>query len=715
MLLGKIKKLLPWGNDKQKSGRGSSSKESNKKVVIIGGLLVVSIVIMGVLLSVESTLSRQAKVYSTLASEQELLSQQIAVNVLEAATGEAEAFEHLAENQQRYREILRKFDTGDSETNVPPLPATYSTEYGELKTIWNNFDKNISAIVQAEKAISAVSANVEAINESLPQLVVLSEEVISELVAAKAPRKNIEIAARQLALARGIEISMNQILSHGEMVMAAADNFSIDTELLETQLLAMLEGNPTLNIDKFTGSAVIDRLLKFADLYSVVKIKVSEILDYSQEVHEVHEAHEMVEELGPEMLSAADTLKNKVISQDGRLRMLTYGGYAIGAIALILLNLLAFIVIRESRQRLAESQDQNEKNQRAILRLLDEMTNLADGDLSTHTTVTEDITGAIADSVNYSIDALRDLVSTINETAVQVSDSVVRTQSTIGQLEEASKAQAREIAGASAAVTEISSSMNSVSERATDSAEVARKSVNIAHQGGETVRHTIAGMETIREQIQETSKRIKRLGESSQEIGDIVNLITEISDQTNILALNAAIQASMAGEAGRGFAVVADEVQRLAERTGDATKQIEALVKTIQTDTNEATVSMEQSTANVVKGARLTENAGSALDRIEQVSMNLAQRILEISDATKSQAEESVKITNTMDVIQEITLKTSEGSAQASGSIGELSHMVMAMHASVAGFKLPGPVGFDETLVRDVNDLTMPDMVESES
>ena len=146
----------------------------------------------------------------------------------------------------------------------------------------------------------------------------------------------------------------------------------------------------------------------------------------------------------------------------------------------------------------------------------------------------------------------------------------------------------------------------------------------------------------------------------------------------------------MAGEAGRGFAVVADEVQRLAERTGDATKQIEALVKTIQADTNEATVSMEQSTANVVKGAKLTEKAGSALDRIEQVSMNLAQRILEISDSTKSQASESVKITKSMGVIQQITLKTSEGSGQASGSIGDLSSMVDAMRKSVAGFKLPG-------------------------
>jgi twitching motility protein PilJ len=380
-------------------------------------------------------------------------------------------------------------------------------------------------------------------------------------------------------------------------------------------------------------------------------------------------------------------------------------GYAIGVVALFLLALLASIVVRESRSSLVDSQSQNDRNQRAILRLLDEMTNLADGDLSTHTTVTEHITGAIADSVNYSIDALRDLVGTINKTAVQVSGSVRKTHVTTRQLEEASNAQATQIATASATITDISKSMLSVSEKATDSAEVARKSVNIAHMGSQTVKHTIDGMETIRQQIQETSKRIKRLGESSQEIGDIVNLITEISDQTNILALNAAIQAAMAGEAGRGFAVVADEVQRLAERTGDATKQIEALVKTIQADTNEATMSMERSTANVVKGAKLTEDAGSALDRIEQVSMNLAQRILEISDATKSQASESIKITQTMDVIQQITLKTAEGSVDATGSIGELSEMVAAMHDSVAGFKLPGGGSLENTVVYSVDEL----------
>ena len=480
------------------------------------------------------------------------------------------------------------------------------------------------------------------------------------------------------------------ILNDGKVVIAAADRLFADANQIEKQLFAMLKGSKSLGIDKFVDQAVADNLVKFADWYSVVKNNIAEIMKNSGDLFKMHEAVLQIKSQSSSITKASENLLLNVKPSKNVARLATKIAIGIAVLALIAMMIFSVTLVRTSRSRLVESQAQNDKNQRAILRLLDEMTNLADGDLSTHTTVTEDITGAIADSVNYSIDALRDLVGTINKTAVQVGGAVRKTQNTTGQLEEASIAQAKEISSAGSAITKISRSMSNISEKANDSAEVARKSVGIAHNGGETVRQTIASMETIREQIQETSKRIKRLGESSQEIGDIVNLITEISDQTNILALNAAIQASMAGEAGRGFAVVADEVQRLAERTGDATKQIEALVKTIQADTNEATVSMEQSTANVVKGAKLTERAGSALDRIEQVSMNLAQRILEIADSTKSQASESVKITKSMGVIQQITLKTSEGSGQASGSIGDLSSMVDAMRKSVAGFKLPG-------------------------
>ncbi len=359
------------------------------------------------------------------------------------------------------------------------------------------------------------------------------------------------------------------------------------------------------------------------------------------------------------------------------------------------ITVLALLVIfslkwsRRVKKQLHAIDEQNKRNQQAILLLLDEMTNLAEGDLTVHTTVTEDITGAIADSVNYSIDALRNLVTTINRTAVQVSHAAVQTQDITRQLTDSSQMQSREIANVTSAITEMATSIQHVSKNANTSAEVAQKSVDIAHKGAQTVSRTIDGMDTIREQIQETSKRIKRLGESSQEIGNMVSLIDEIADQTNILALNAAIQASSAGEAGRGFAVVADEVQRLAERAGNATKQIEGLVKTIQSDINEAVESMEQSTTNVVNGARLAEDAGEALAEIETVSANLSGLIQNISTAATKQSQASANAASTMNVIQEITEQTSASATRTANSVSELTVLSNGLKKSVAGFKLP--------------------------
>lgn len=364
-------------------------------------------------------------------------------------------------------------------------------------------------------------------------------------------------------------------------------------------------------------------------------------------------------------------------------------GFVVGVAALAMLVMSGLKWSTRVKKQLHAIDEQNKRNQQAILLLLDEMTNLAEGDLTVHTTVTEDITGAIADSVNYSIDALRNLVTTINRTAVQVSHAAVQTQDITRQLTDSSQIQSREISNATSAITEMATSIQHVSKNANTSAEVAQKSVDIAHKGAQTVSRTIDGMDTIREQIQETSKRIKRLGESSQEIGNMVGLIDEIADQTNILALNAAIQASSAGEAGRGFAVVADEVQRLAERAGNATKQIEALVKTIQGDINEAVDSMEQSTTNVVNGARLAEDAGEALAEIESVSANLSGLIQNISTAATKQSQASTNVASTMNVIQEITMQTSSSASKTASSVSELTVLSNGLKKSVAGFKLP--------------------------
>jgi twitching motility protein PilJ len=363
--------------------------------------------------------------------------------------------------------------------------------------------------------------------------------------------------------------------------------------------------------------------------------------------------------------------------------MLAVGG-------MVLVAVIAMLLLRDARKRLSEQAEQNERNQAAILQLLDELADLAEGDLTVHASVTENFTGAIADSINFAIDQMRGLVSNINRVSVRVARAAEETQGTAKSLAIASDNQAREITAASTAINEMAVSIDHVSSNAAESAAVAERAVAIANKGADVVQATIAGMDTIRGQIQETSKRIKRLGESSQEIGDIVSLINDIADQTNILSLNAAIQASMAGDAGRGFAVVADEVQRLAERSSAATKQIAALVKTIQTDTNEAVISMEQTTTEVVSGAKRAQDAGVALEEIESVSTSLAELIQNISNAARQQAASAGHVSNTMGVIQEITSQTANGTEATAKSVGALTEMANEMRVSVEFFKLPG-------------------------
>ncbi|MBT8092229.1 MAG: methyl-accepting chemotaxis protein [Gammaproteobacteria bacterium] len=365
----------------------------------------------------------------------------------------------------------------------------------------------------------------------------------------------------------------------------------------------------------------------------------------------------------------------------------------VGAMVVALLLLIALYTLHRKaaafERNAREHAEQNERNQQAILRLLDEMGSLADGDLTVEATVTEDITGTIADSFNFAIEELRTLVATVNETALMVDSATKQTEDTAANLARAAENQATEIRAATDSVALMASSIEEVSGNAERSSDVARHSVEVAHKGGEAVRRTIDGMNAIRETIQETSKRIKRLGESSQEIGNIVELINDIAEQTNILALNASIQASMAGEAGRGFAVVADEVQRLAERSTNATKQIEVLVRTIQSDTNEAVVSMERSTTDVVGGALLAENAGAALDEIEQVSNQIASLVQNISSSAVQQANSAADVTKRTARLRQIGEQTGQATNATAESIANLSQLATELRKTVEGFTLP--------------------------
>ncbi len=707
--LSKIKNYSPSFVDKSVK-KDQKSKREGKKTIVIVVVLMISIFALIAVFTYETILAGYGQKYSAIVNDQQVISQQIATYSLEAASGKSASFIQLARYKKRFKRTLDQFNNGDDELNLPPLPSSLASDLSNVEHFWNDYDAKIQTILDSRESIETVTKYVVLINESIPELLALSDQIVSLMIEAGAGRKEIAIAAKQLALIQSVQNNLNQITRGGDSVMSAADSFANETALIEKLLIAMLEGSSSLGIKQFTGDDIVNYLLQVADLFSIVKKNVSQILENSPQLFEVGDAATGLQLLSPKILSASNGLEKSINLYDDRLNLLKYVGYLFGVIALLLLLALGRLFYKESQNRLEEnkarleeSKARNDKNEGAILRLLDEMANLADGDLSSYTTVTEDITGAIADSVNYSIDALRDLVVTINQTAMQVTGAVDKTQKITLALSDESKVQSEQIQTVSSSVTDISQSISDVADNASESADIARKSVTIAHEGNVTVKRTITGMENIREQIQETSKRIKRLGESSQEIGDIVGLITEISDQTNILALNAAIQASMAGEAGRGFAVVADEVQRLAERTGGATKQISALVKTIQADTNEAIASMEQSTTNVVDGAHLAEQAGEALEKIENVSLSLASKILAISDQSKSHAQNSTMISETMGGIRDITDKTLEGSNETYIAIDDLAGMVKDLQKSVAGFKLPG-VGLTDTQAFNNND-----------
>jgi twitching motility protein PilJ len=343
----------------------------------------------------------------------------------------------------------------------------------------------------------------------------------------------------------------------------------------------------------------------------------------------------------------------------------------------------------DSTRTLMQSRDERDRIQQSIMRLLDEVSGVAEGDLTREAKVTEEVTGAIADSFNFMITELRRIIGKVQDVTIQVTSAAGETRQTTEHLAQGAQEQSARIIRTTHALDQMSVSIQKVSDNAILSAAVAQQSLANSQQGNQAVQNTIKGMSRIREQVQETAKRLKRLGESSQEIGEIVQLIDDIADRTSVLALNASIQAAMAGEAGQGFAVVAEEIERLAERSSEATARIGNLVKAIQMGTNEAISAMEDSTREVVEGSKLALQAGQALNEIENVSTKLADLINSISQASTEQTSSSRALSQEMLDISQITQQTTDGIRKSSVTASSLAELASELRSSVASFKLP--------------------------
>jgi twitching motility protein PilJ len=547
---------------------------------------------------------------------------------------------------------------------------------------WQVLQQSANAVLAKRADVEGVSAAVVFVDEHVPLLLKKSDELLGQTSATAAIQ---EFQRRASSLQQSLA-ALNGSDDTGKLSQVIAGDLAYLRQVADG-----LAGKASkLDIVALNATAREVALVPVVSELAKIEVQVETALAAIPNLSDLDQAVAAVD------VAAADLFASAFSESTG-------SGVAAGLLAspvlligLLLAALLMLGVLTVIHSKAAvfertsvEQSQQNERNQQAILRLLDELGSLADGDLTVEATVTEDITGAIADSINYAIEKLRELVATINDTAIMVDSAAKQTENTAAHMARAAENQAREINAATGSIVSMAGSIEEVSGNAERSSDVARHSVDVAHKGGEAVRRTIDGMNTIRETIQDTSKRIKRLGESSQEIGNIVELINDIAEQTNILALNASIQASMAGEAGRGFAVVADEVQRLAERSTNATKQIEVLVRTIQSDTNEAVVSMERSTTDVVGGALLAENAGAALDEIEQVSNQIANLVQNISSSARQQASSAADVTRRTTKLKEISVQTGKATTATAAAISKLSELATQLRQTVAGFTLP--------------------------
>jgi twitching motility protein PilJ len=667
------------------------------------GLLLLLFVSMVATFTIVAIKNQGDEAYLNKVTQLRLLSQQITQYAAAAARGDDTGFKQLIKSRIEYKKILELLANGDHATGIPVTPPVAENAINSLTTVWQEVEISVGQLLDTQEAVTKLYADFTEIEGVMTDVEAQTENMTNTMTTAGATPVQMYLATHQLVLLERITNGIRASFTRGYSADAVDAEGQLDEAISQfgDTLTSLQEGNEesTPKVTAVTNPTVVQAIQGVSSLFNERIGRIDYFLDKAEQLFLAKDAWQAISAKVPNLLDNVEKLQvayNKATKE--RLVSPTLGNL-LAILVFVLLLTLGYVIIRsnqlratEARERLSENQRMNQRNQEAILRLLSEISDLADGDLTVNATVTEDFTGAIADAINFSIEALRDLIININKTAIQVTAAAQKTRAVAGTLIQANEKQTQQIAKAGQAIIGMANSVKKVSSNAVESAEVAKRSVELSRRGAKAVQDTIGGMDSMREQVQETAKRIKRLGESAQEIGEIVGLIDDIADQTNILALNAAIQAAMAGEAGRGFAVVADEIQRLAERSGNATKQIDAIVKTIQGDTNEAVNSMEQSTTGVVSGAKIAERAGEALTEIERVSVQLAGQIENISQTARTQAAVAANIAGTMNIIQDIATQALSGTTETAASIERLAKLANDLKTSAAGFKLPPEV-----------------------
>ena len=679
-----------------KSGAiGATLGRRNLRLVLVP-LLVVLVVVAGILVFFNARDSKYGALYIADAGQLRMLSQRLAKAAQQSLLGNPEAFKQVAASRDAFTAILDRLVKGGEiggET-VPPSPDRIQPALEALSKEWQKTEQNASTLLKEQKNLVGLGAAVAQVNGSNPQLLDLAERVQALKLQNGASTREISTAGQLVMLTQRLAKNANALLAGETVDSEVAFLLGKDTNEFRTLLVALREGDAQMHLAASKDPETATRLEELATAFKTYQDSASAILGNMQRLIAAKNAAAAIFADSEKLLQETEKVAS-AYDADLAGGKTIYLVLLLGLAAVVVSALVAVDFVRDEQRRREEAEKQqaavrrqNEQNQAAILRLMNEMQNFAEGDLTVRATVSEDITGAVADSVNFAIEELRSLVSRITAAADQVAVASDSAQQTTVQMLSANDRQSQEIKNTSAQVLGMARTINDVSSSATQSADVAKSSLSAAEKGQQAVQDAISGMNDIRDQIQETAKRIKRLGESSQEIGEIVELISDITEQTNVLALNAAIQAASAGEAGRGFTVVAEEVQRLAERSGEATKQIGAIVKTIQTDTQDAVSAMEKSTQGVVEGAKLSDNAGQALAEIGDVSRKLAELIGSISQTTQTQAKAAGAVAVSMRNILGITEQATEGTKRTAQSVGQLTTLARDLKSSVANFKL---------------------------